>query len=245
MVGFIAAYPAIDVRVDITDQIANLHEQGYDAAIRTGTLPDSTLKAKRLASDRVLLVAAPRYIEDHGVPLKASDLELHACLILGDQRNWSLHRGEDVETIRVKGRLASDSGDFLHKAALEGLGILKTSQFAVADDLASGSLLQVLPDYDLASDAAIWAVYPNTKHPLPRLRVFLDYLADFCREKGLACGRRIAPAPMPPKFAKGQSDDTQADKAHAANSNAVEGGRLPGDCDWKCTFSAPPVRREP
>ncbi len=207
MLAFARAYPQIEVRVDITDNIANLHERGYDVAIRAGTLPDSMLKAKRLASDPVILAAAPAYIAANGAPQKPSDLERHTCLIQCDQRNWSLYRSGDVETIRVSGRLVSDNGAFLHHAALDGLGILKASHFAISEDLASGALLQVLPEYELAADAAIWAVYPNHKHPLPRLRVLLDFLADYCRQKGLGKSRRQPSLQAPPQLDAGPCEE--------------------------------------
>ncbi len=196
LVSFVQAFPDIDVRVDISDDVANLHEQGYDAAIRTGTLADCTLKAKRLASDRVILVASPDYVAKHGAPQRPADLETHTCLLQGDARTWMLHRGEEALSVRVSGRLASDNGVFLLSAALDGAGVLRTSELAVLDELQSGALLPVLPEYELAPDAGIWAVYPNAKHTMPRLRVFLDHLADFCRDHVVLPARRGA-IPLP------------------------------------------------
>ena len=189
IVAFVAAYPGIDVRVDVSDHITNLHEQGYDVAIRFGTLPDSTLKAKRLATDRMILVAAPGYLQKKGAPGRPEDIEHHDCLALGESRNWTLRRGETQTVVRATGRLASDNGAFLQTAAIQGAGILRTSEIAVLDELARGRLVRVLPEHDLAGDAAIWAVYPNAKHAMPRLRVLLDHLSAFCRE-------RLAP-PLP------------------------------------------------
>lgn len=183
LVGFVEAFPEIDIRVDISDRVANLHEDGYDAAIRLGALSDSSLKAKRLACDRTVLAASAAYVSRHGAPRRAADLADHACLVHGDQRNWTFTRGEDKSSVRVAGRLASDSGAFLRMAALEGIGILRASHITVADDLAAGRLVQLLPDYDLASDAAIWIVYPNAKHAMPRLRALVDHLSAFCRDE--------------------------------------------------------------
>ncbi len=182
---FVEAYPDIEIRIDITDRIANLQEEGYDVAIRAGTLPDCALKAKRLISDSVILVASPDYVRRCGAPQRPADLAVHACLLLGDQRSWTLIRGREQETVRVGGRLQSDSGAFLHRAALAAAGILRTSRLAVADDLAKGRLLHVMADHELAENAAIWALYPNTRHTMPRLRVFLDHLADYCRSPAL------------------------------------------------------------
>lgn len=183
LVSFADAYPAIEVCVDITDRFANLHDEGYDVAIRAGTLSDGTMKAKRLVGDRVVLSASPSYIEQYGAPQRPSDLSDHRCLLHGDQRNWVLARDGETDAVRIAGQLGSDSGDFLHMAALQGVGILRASEIAVQEDVMAGRLIRVLPDYELASDAAIWAVYPNAKHAMPRLRVFLDHIAEFCRER--------------------------------------------------------------
>ena len=183
LIGFVAAYPSVELRVDVSDHVANLQEQGYDAALRFGVLPDSTLKAKRLASDRMILVAAPSYLEREGTPSKPQDVEGHSCLIYGDQRNWVLHRGAMRINVRASGRLISDNGAYLQGAAVQGAGLLRVSEIAVLDELAQGRLVRVLPEFELGPDAAIWAVYPNAKHAMPRLRAFLDYLASFCRER--------------------------------------------------------------
>ena len=89
-----------------------------------------------------------------------------------------------MSSVKVAGRLQSDNGELLHHAALAGLGILRTSEIAASEDLASGALVRVMPDHEMASNAAVWAVYPSAKHVLPRLRVFLDHLAECCRGPG-------------------------------------------------------------
>ncbi len=183
IISFVDAFPGIEVRVAISDSVANLHEQGYDAAIRFGTLADSTLKAKRLASDRIVLVAAPSYIQRHGMPLQPNELAQHDCLILDENRSWTLRRGEARVNVRAPGRLVSDSGDFLHLAALAGAGVLRTSEIAAREDIDCGRLVQVLPEYELSEDAAIWVVYPNAKHAMPRLRALIKHLTEFCRNR--------------------------------------------------------------
>ncbi len=221
LVGFIEAYPAIDVCVDITDRIANLHDEGYDAAIRAGTLADSTLKAKRLAGDRTILVAAPSYIERHGAPQRPADLAKHHGLIHGDLRSWMLYRGGEEAEGRINGRLGSDSGDFLHMAALQGTGLLRTSEIAVMEDLAAGRLIRVMPEYELASESAIWAVYANAKHAMPRLRVFLDHLAEFCRDRLNPAARQAARNQTPSEPSK----STEADVSDADERVSLRAGR--------------------
>lgn len=180
---FSSAYPGVEIHAGITDRITNLHEGGYDAAIRTGALPDSTLKAKRLAPDCIILAASPAYLQEHGIPRRPMDLATHECLTGADCRSWQFFRSDEMmESVPVSGRLSSDNGAFLHMAALDGSGILRASAAALREDVASARLVRVLPDYQLAQNAAIWAVYPNAKHEMPRLRAFLDHLGNYCRE---------------------------------------------------------------
>lgn len=213
IISFSAAYPAIDVRVDVTDAVTNLHEQGYDLAIRTGPLEDSPLKAKRLATDRMIVVAAPAYIDRHGLPETPQDLARHQCLIHGEQRMWTLYHadhGRAPEQVKISGRIASDSGAFLNAVALEGAGLLRASQISVAEDIANGRLQQVLPDYALSSDAAISVVYPNAKHTMPRVRAFIDHLAEFCRARQVKANAR---AIEPNADAGPQTGNAQTERA--------------------------------
>jgi DNA-binding transcriptional LysR family regulator len=183
ILSFIQAYPGVEIRVDISDTIVNLHEHGYDAAIRFGNLPDSTLKARRLASDRIVMVASPAYLDARGTPRQPAALSAHDCLVLSEQRIWQLQQDGARTAIRVSGRIVSDNGDFLRSAALAGAGILRISEIAVHDELASGRLVEVLSSNDAGSDAGIWALYPNNRHAMPRLRALIDHLATYCRDQ--------------------------------------------------------------
>lgn len=182
LTSFMRTYPDVDVTVNITDRIVNLQDEGYDLAIRTGVMPDSTLIAKRLWADCALLVASPGYLDEKGIPTSASDLARHECLMLGDQTSWSLGYDGSRETVRVGGRLRSNNSEFLYCSALAGQGIMKISRLRAAQDLAAGRLLTILATHEVASDAAIWAVYPSSRYMLPRLRVLLDFLGDWFRD---------------------------------------------------------------
>jgi len=187
--AFMALYPDIDVHVDLTDRIVNFPDSGYDVAIRTGRLADSSLIAKRLAPDPQVLVASPEYIAANGAPASPDDLAFHDCLVLGDELQWSFRRGEESVDVRLKARLRSDNGELLRHAAIEGFGLLRISRARVADALSSGALEVVLTQYDAGQDSAIWAVYPSNRHVLPKLRVFLEFMSDWYKD----C-RKLAPA---------------------------------------------------
>ena len=188
---FVRAFPEIDVHVDLHDRPINLQEDGYDVAIRTGVLSDSSLIAKRLAPDRHVIVGSPAYIARAGIPQKPDSLARHDCLILGEMRQWSFNRDGVESSVRVNGPLRSNNGELLCRAAVEGLGLIRASELEVACEQHGGKLVQVLPEYEVATNSALWAVYPSAKHVLPRMRALLDFLADWFRDVG-ARGRASA-----------------------------------------------------
>jgi LysR family transcriptional regulator, transcriptional activator for dmlA len=181
---FVRAFPEIDVQIDLLDRQVNLQEDGYDVAIRTGELADSSLIAKRLAPDRHVIVASPAYVARAGRPLEPGDLARHDCLMLGECRQWSFNKNGAESTVRVGGPLRSNDGELLCRAAVDGLGLIRASELEVACEQRSGKLVQVLAEYEVATNAALWALYPSAKHVLPRMRALLDFLADWFRDAG-------------------------------------------------------------
>ena len=189
---FMRSYPQIDVQVDLQDRPVNLQEDGYDVAIRTGTLSNSTLIAKRLAPDRHIIAASPAYLARRGRPTQPEDLVRHACLILGDRVQWPLSKNGLETSVRVQGPIRSNDGELLCQAAQDGLGLIRASELVVLSELRSGKLTQVLADYEVGSNAAVWALYPSSKHLLPRMRALLDFLGVWFRD--LASGQNGRPA---------------------------------------------------
>jgi hypothetical protein len=102
--------------------------------------------------------------------------------VLGSGWQWSFSRNGAESSVRVGGSLRSNNGELLCHAALDGLGLIRISELEVLSDLRAGRLVQVLPDFEVNSNAAVWALYPSAKHVLPRMRVLLDFLADWFRE---------------------------------------------------------------
>lgn len=194
--GFMRQYPEIEIQVDLTDRIVNLQEDGYDLAIRVGVLTESLLIRKRLAPDRQVIVASPEYLAAHGVPETLEDLAHHSCLSLCDSWQWTFNKDGREHSVRVNGRLRSNSGEILRHAALEGQGLFCTSELRVAHDLKRGSLVCVLTDYEMTSSSAIWALYQSPKHVLPKMRALLDYLAEWFRMPP-AIDNDVAPAATP------------------------------------------------
>jgi DNA-binding transcriptional LysR family regulator len=182
ILSFLPAYPEIDIHIDFTDRLVNLQEDGYDVAIFAGNLPDSTLIAKRLITDRYVTVAAPSYLACYGTPASPDDLGRHTCLSFGDGWNWNFARDGVETSIRITPRLRSDSKEILKQAAVGGHGLMRTSELHVVEELKTGLLVCVLEDYDAKHSSGVWALYPGGKHLLPRVRVFLDFLAEWFRK---------------------------------------------------------------
>lgn len=175
---FIELYPEIKVNLSLTDRLVDIIDEGYDVAIRTGALPDSQLIAKRLAPDKYYVLAAPAYLARHGPPGTPQDLTQHNCLVLGDSSLWTLLRGEEQFSVRVSGTLACNNAEMLREAAVNGIGIIRTSLLKAQDNIDNRQLVRVLPEYSVAGDAAIWALFASSRHMPPKVRVFLDFFAQ-------------------------------------------------------------------
>ena len=173
--------PELTVDLTLNDRLVDLVEEGYDLAIRIGRLPDSSLIARRLAPSRAVLCAAPAYLEEQGLPDRPRDLKRHAGLIYSyqaDGATWRLTGPAGSERVPVAGRFRVNNGDALRQAALGGLGIAQLPTFIVGDDLRTGRLRRVLPDWEVAAEAAVHAVYPATRNLSPKVRVVIDFLAE-------------------------------------------------------------------
>jgi DNA-binding transcriptional LysR family regulator len=198
--ALVSEYPHIEVQLDLKDRPVSLQEDGYDVAIWAGALSDSSAIAKRLAPDRQIIAASPGYLKWRGQPGRAEDLAAHACLVLGERFQWSLAKDGIERTLRVRGPLKSNDGEILRQAAIEGNGLIQASELELLSDLRSGRLVQVLADYELAGSAAVWALYPSSRHMVQRMRVLLDFLTRWFRDarggglNGAAVGRIVEAA---------------------------------------------------
>ncbi|QNP42004.1 LysR family transcriptional regulator [Lysobacter solisilvae (ex Woo and Kim 2020)] len=178
---FLALHPGVRVSVDLNDQKVDLVSAGMDLGIRIGALDDSSLVARRIAGNQRVLCASPEYLRAHGEPQVPADLARHDCLLLvgaqGRNDVWRLQDGGHEVAVRVQGRLEANQGELLRDAAVAGLGIALHSTWHVNGDLRAGRLRVVLPGYPLA-DTGIHAVMPQRRLVPPRVRAFVDFLAQ-------------------------------------------------------------------
>ncbi|TCJ14992.1 LysR family transcriptional regulator, partial [Parasulfuritortus cantonensis] len=159
----------------------DLIQEGFDLAIRIARLDDSSLIARRLAPVRHGVYASPAYLAAHAAPSRAGELAGHACLVYSDSSEPGLwnYVGPDGTpgSIRVPARVTASSGDFLLRAALDGLGVILLPTFYVAEALRQGALVPVLADHAWP-ELSVYAVYPPTRHLSGRVRGFIDFLAE-------------------------------------------------------------------
>ncbi|MEM8861741.1 MAG: LysR family transcriptional regulator [Chloroflexota bacterium] len=174
---FLNRYPALTLDLRLTDTIVDLVEGGFDIAIRNAALQDSTFVARQLAHDRRILTASPEYLSKFGSPVSPQDLEDHTCVVLTGLENWMFETDSGPISIKVNGRFKTDNGTALRDACAAGLGIGLNSKWSVYKQLQNGELVQILQDFPVISETAIWAVYPSSRLLAPKVRVFIDFLA--------------------------------------------------------------------
>ncbi len=167
--------------MQLNDRTVDLIEEGFDLAVRVGSLPDSSLIARRLAPMRRVVCAAPDYLDRRGRPSHPSELKGHECLIysyLSWGREWRFRSSDGEVRVPLAGRLEVNNGDALLAAARRGFGIVMLPTFLAADDLRAGRLEPVLTDWCRGDGGAVYAVFPASRNLSPKVRVFVDYLAE-------------------------------------------------------------------
>jgi DNA-binding transcriptional LysR family regulator len=177
--GFLAKYPDLSVDIRLTDSMVDLIEGGFDIAIRNADLKDSTLIAKKLATDKRIMVASPDYIAEYGTPKHPSELKNHQCINQTGLESWAFDTLEGVQHIKVKGKVKVDHGEAVRDAAIDGMGIAKCATWIAYQQLRDGSLIQVLEDYTLLDNSDVWAVYPSSRLLAPKVRAFIDYFSNY------------------------------------------------------------------
>lgn len=176
---FLTSYPDLNIDLKLSDTIVDLVEGDFDIAIRNSQLKDSSLIARQLAPDNRLLCASPKYLAKFGEPDSPEELIYYQCVVLMGLENWGFHSPKGKINIKAKGRFRTDNGEALRDACINGLGITVNSTWSVYQHLEQGKLVQILKNYPLVSDIAIWAVYPSSRLLAPKVRTFIDYFTQY------------------------------------------------------------------
>jgi DNA-binding transcriptional LysR family regulator len=179
---FLRAHPQVDIELDLNDRRVDLISDGFDIAVRIGSLPDSSIISRTLAPCRHVVCASPAYIASHGRPQIPAELasESHVCLAYNNRpraEQWRFQIDDVWTDVPVKARhIHSNNGDILCEAAVAGLGIIVLPTFIVSDAVARGALEVLLTGYEVASPS-ILAVWPPSRHVSGKVRAFVDLLA--------------------------------------------------------------------
>ncbi|HAT86466.1 MAG TPA: LysR family transcriptional regulator [Rhizobiales bacterium] len=177
---FLKIYPDIEIELIMDDRVVDLIEEGFDLAIRGGTLKDSSLVARKIAPITNILVASPDYIQAYGEPSSVKELMDHNCLqytYSRDFQEWVFLSNGTTLSFRPNGNFRVNNGEALKETILNGLGIGRLPTFTVGGDLANGRLVQVLADYSMPRQM-LYAIYPERRHLPPKVREFIDFLLE-------------------------------------------------------------------
>ncbi len=183
--GFMARHPGVVLDVTLSDRMVDLVEEGFDLAVRVARLPSSSLVGRKLSSTRSVLCASPTYLKAHGTPKHPADLARHAVIaysLLSTGDTWSFEGPEGPASVKVAPRMRTNSGDTCRAAALGHQGIIVQPTFLVGEDLRSGALVELMPQYR-SIELGIYALYPTRKHVLPKVRLLVDHLVAGLRKK--------------------------------------------------------------
>lgn len=186
IVEFASAYPDITLDIVLDDAMVDMVEDGFDVAIRISRLADSTLIAKKLDSFRVVLCATPEFIKLNGKPDTPQELTYLSCIVdtnMMRRANWCFLDDQGQETsVAVRGNIEVNSPEVARRAALAGLGVALLPEFSIEKELSNGSLISLLEER-IPSAGGIYAVYPHRRHVPGKVRVFVDFLTDWFKNK--------------------------------------------------------------
>ena len=175
LAAFEERYPLVTLDLRLSDEVLDVVEGAYDLIIRNSNLSDSSLVARKLAPDRRILIASPEYLEKHGAPSTPADLATHQWVTFSRNTTWRFQNGETVSASRS---LTVNDGEAMRMLAEGGLGICMKSIWNAYESLRDGRVVEVLPDYPLITESAIWALYPSNRIVAPKVRAMIDFLLE-------------------------------------------------------------------
>jgi DNA-binding transcriptional LysR family regulator len=199
---FLNAHPDVSTRLILANHLVNLVGEGVDVAVRLATLPDSRLTAIRVGQVRTVICASPDYVREGGGPATPDDLPAHRCIglsVAAEAELWPFAvpgRFGRVRSVRVTPRLRVDSAAALVDSALRGQGIIAARSYQVADHLAAGRLVRLLPRFEEAP-APVHVIFSRDVGAAGAVRAFVDHVAD-----GLKPALRLLEEALPPPAAE-------------------------------------------
>lgn len=181
--SFLARYPEVELDLTLTDGVIDVIGERTDVAIRSGPLRDSSLKARKLLESREVVIASPDYLARHGTPRHPADLATHNCLRFNFRRSmddWPFlsDDGQTAVVHEITGNMLVSSGAILRQLCLDGLGLGRIGRFHVEPDIAAGTLVPVLEEFNPGDIEVVHAVFAGHEHLAARIRAFIDFLVE-------------------------------------------------------------------
>ena len=178
MPGFLARHPALNVSLLMSDQRQDTIKEGVDVALRLGELADSSATARLIGRTQRLIAASPTYLKARGTPETPADLAAHAAIVgpAGTTAGtWSFQKDGQSVSVRINSRLTVSFNEAAIAAAVAGIGIVTTALWGCRAELASGSLIQLLPDWKMG-EVEVHGMFSPGRLPKPSARALVEYL---------------------------------------------------------------------
>jgi DNA-binding transcriptional LysR family regulator len=173
---FLEAHPKLRLELVMDDRRIDLLEENIDVALRLGVLADSSLTARKLATEARLIVASPAYLARRGTPQTPSELVAHEAVVYSLQAadEWRLKRGSTEISVKVPSRIAFTAAEGFRAGILAGLGLAIAPRWMMSPELEAGELVPLLSDWSLPP-IDLWAIYPAGRMPTAKARTFVDW----------------------------------------------------------------------
>ena len=183
---FLDRHPGLEIELSCTDRRVDVVAEGFDCVMRAGALADSMLTARTLGAMRMVNLASPAYLEQYGTPHTLDDLKAHRLVHYvmqfgGRPDGFEYRDGDTYRSVPMAGVVSVNNTVAYQSAVLAGLGIIQAPEAGVREQIADGSLVRILPQYE-AEPLAVTLVYPRRRHQARRVRAFMDWLASIMAE---------------------------------------------------------------
>lgn len=197
MKDFLRAYPSVDVQLILDDRALDLVEHNIDLALRVTETPPVGLIGRQLMSIEHMICASPDYLAQHAPPATPKDLSAHSCICLGENpgdARWKFVKDGQSVSVEVRGRYTANNTGVRLEAVREGLGIGSLPDFTAQDDLKSGRVVRLLPEWRFVTHytGTLWLLYTPTRYVPAKLRVLIEHLAERLRTPDTTHAKKTA-----------------------------------------------------
>ncbi len=175
---FLEKYPKLQLDITLTENPLNLINEGYDLQIRNQILHEEDLETAKLATNKKVVCASPKYLAKHGTPEHPRDLLSHNCLIFSENESWRFQhkvKRNVVSLHDMSGNIRCDNGEIIKELILSGIGITLKSFRDIEEEIASGELIELFCDYEIINKTEFYIVYPKQRYTSPKIKAFIDF----------------------------------------------------------------------